>query len=57
MFRMTTSPGERVGARNLFDVEEEGFAVDRPIGHPRRINPVVAQRGDEGQGLPMAVGA
>jgi hypothetical protein len=41
---------------NLLDVEEEGFAVDRPIDHPGRINPVVAQRGDEGQGFPMAVG-
>jgi hypothetical protein len=41
---------------NLLDVKEEGFAVDRPIDHPRRINPVVAQRGDEGQGLPMAMG-
>ena len=43
-------------SENLLDVEEEGFAVDRPVDHPRRINPVVAQRGDEGQGLPMAVG-
>ena len=41
---------------NLLDVEEEDFAVDRAIDHPRRINPVVAQRGDESQGLPMAVG-
>ena len=41
---------------NLLDVEEEGFAVDRSIDHPRRIDPVMAQRGDEGQGLPMAVG-
>jgi hypothetical protein len=31
---------------NLLDVEEEGLAVDRPIDPPRRINPVVAQRGD-----------
>jgi MFS superfamily sulfate permease-like transporter len=41
---------------NLLDVKEEGFAVDRPVDDPRRINPVVAQRGDEGQGLPMAAG-
>jgi hypothetical protein len=41
---------------DLLDIEEEGFAVDRPIDRPRRIDPVVAQRGDEGQGLPTAVG-
>ena len=40
---------------DLLDVEEEDFAVDRPIDHPRRIDAVVAQRGDESQGLPMTV--
>jgi hypothetical protein len=29
--------------------EKERFAVDRPVDHPRRIDPVVAQRGNEGQ--------
>ena len=43
-------------SENLLDVEEEGFAVDRPVDHLRRTNLVVAQRGDEGQGLPMAMG-
>ena len=45
------------GEKFLLDVKEEGFAVDRPIDHPRRINPSVAQRGDEGQGLPIGDGA
>jgi hypothetical protein len=48
--------GRESRGEDLFDLEEEGFAVDRPIDHPRRIDPVVAERGDEGQGLRMAVG-
>src|SRR5580704_5061880 len=44
-------------SENLLDVEEEGFAVDRPVDPPRRINSVVAQRGDEGQGSSNGRGA
>jgi hypothetical protein len=38
---------------NLLDGEEKGFAIDRPIDYPGRIDPVAAQRGDEGQSLPI----
>jgi hypothetical protein len=36
-----------------FDVEVEEFAVYRPTDDPGRVQPVMAQRGDEGLGLPM----
>jgi hypothetical protein len=48
--------GREGRVENLLDVEEEGLAVDRPVDHPRRIDPVMAQGGDEGQGFPMGVG-
>jgi hypothetical protein len=42
---------------NRLDVEEESLAVDRPIDHsPKHINPLMAERGDQSLGLPMAVG-
>ena len=41
---------------DLLDIEEEEFAVDRAVDHPGRIDAVMAQGGDEGQGLPVAVG-
>ena len=31
-----------------FDVAVEDFAIDRPADDPGRVQPVVAQRGDEG---------
>ena len=31
-----------------FDMKVEEFPVHRPIEHPRRIQPVMAQGGDEG---------
>ena len=39
-----------------FDVEVEEFAVYRPTDDPGRVQPVMAQRGDEGLGLPVAEG-
>ena len=38
---------------HLFDIEQESLAVDRPVDEPRRLDPVVAQGGDEGGGLPI----
>ena len=39
-----------------FDVEVEEFPVYRPADDPRRVQPIMAQCGDEGLGLPMAKG-
>ena len=39
----------------LFDIGPEGVAVDGAVDHPWRIDPVDAQGGDKGHGLPMAV--
>ena len=36
------------------DVEVEQVAVDRAVDHPGRVQPVMAQGGDEGLGLPGA---
>jgi len=38
--------------KNLFDVSQEAFAVDRPIDHAGSINAVVPQRCQEGQRSP-----
>src|SRR6516164_10012902 len=40
---------------DLFDIEQEGLAIDRPLDQPWRHDPIVSQGGDEGQGLPAAV--
>ena len=39
----------------LFDVGVEAFAVDRPVEQAGRVDAVVAQRGEEGRGLPAAM--
>src|SRR5580700_9361811 len=39
----------------LFDVGEKSFAVDRTVEHAGRLDAVVAQRGEEGRGLPFAL--
>src|ERR1700692_651235 len=44
------------GCQYLLDVEGEEFAVDGAVDDPRRADPVVAQRRDEGHGFPMAEG-
>jgi hypothetical protein len=48
--------GSQRRGEDLLDVEAEELAVDRTVDHPGRIDAVVAQGGDEGQGLPVAVG-
>ena len=52
---MTMSPGLSVGHQELLDVGQEALAIDRAVEHARRIDPVVAQRGEEGQRSPAAV--
>ena len=37
-----------------FDIKVEEFAVHRPAYDPGRVQPVMAQGGDEGLGLPVA---
>src|ERR1700726_2792409 len=37
------------------DISLEGLAVDWPIEHPWCVDPVTAQRGQEGHRLPMAM--
>ena len=44
------------GRQHLLDVEGEEFAVDGTVDDPRGADPVVAQRRDEGHGLPMTEG-
>jgi len=39
-----------------FDVGLESPAVDRPVENPWRLDAIVPQGGDEGHGLPVAVG-
>lgn len=41
--------------QNLLDIGLEAFAVDRPVEHEWRGNPVVPERGEEGHGLPVAM--
>ena len=38
----------------LLDIDQEAFGVDRAIKHPRRCDPIVAQRSQERHGLPVA---
>ena len=39
----------------LLDVGEKPLAVDRAVEHAGRVDAIVAQRGQEGRGLPVAV--
>src|ERR1700738_2108555 len=41
--------------KNLFDIEQETLAVDRPVDEPWSCDASVAQWGQEGQGLPVAM--
>ena len=43
------------GSEELFDVGEEALAVDGSVEQARRFDAVVAQSGEEGRGLPVAV--
>ena len=52
---MTMSPGLQRRDEDLLDVELEALAVDRPVDQPRCVDAVVAQGGQEGHGLPVAV--
>ena len=52
---MTMSPGSRVGHQELLDIGEEACAVDRAVDDAGRVDPVAAQRGEEGQRAPVAV--
>ena len=47
--------GAERGDEDLLDVGEKGRLVDRAIKDGGRVEPVPAQRGDDGVGLPMAV--
>jgi hypothetical protein len=39
--------------QHLLDIDCEPLTVDRAIENPRRLDPIVAQRGQEGCGLPV----
>lgn len=45
---------ERWG-KDLLDVEDKELAVDGAVDHPRRVDTIMTQGGDEGQGLPVSV--
>ena len=42
------------GGEYLLDVEPEEFAVDRAVDHPGRVDAIVTQGGDEGEGVGFA---
>ena len=44
------------GNEHVLDVGAEAFAVDRTVDEQGASMPIVAKRGDEGHGFPMAVG-
>ena len=48
--------GRKRRAELLLDPGGEAFTVDRLIEDAGRVDPVAAQRGDEGHRLPMAIG-
>jgi hypothetical protein len=41
---------------NLLDIGEETLALDGAVNHARRVDPIAAQRCDEGHGFPVAMG-
>ena len=43
------------GQEDLLDIGSKALAVDRPLKQPRCIDAVMAQGGQEGRGLPVAV--
>jgi len=46
--------GFKRGDQDPFDINEEAFAVDRPVEEPWGIDPILAERGEESRGVPMA---
>lgn len=48
--------GRQGWGEDLFHIDGEELAVDRSVDHPRRINAIMAQGGDEGLGLPVSEG-
>lgn len=47
--------GSQGGDENHFDISPEAVAVDRAVEDPWRIDAIMAQRGEEGHGFPVAV--
>ena len=47
--------GLQGGNKDLLEVGSEGLAIDWPVKNPWSVDPVEAQGGQEGRGLPMAV--
>lgn len=41
--------------KNFFDIESEGFTVDRTIENPGSLDTIVAESRKEGHGFPMAM--
>ncbi len=41
--------------QHVLHIDAEALAVDRPVDEPGRIDSVVAQRGEEGRGVPAAM--
>jgi hypothetical protein len=47
--------GAKRGHEDLLDIGSKALAVDWPLKQPRRLDPIVAQRGQECCGLPVTV--
>ena len=50
---MTMSPGVQGRDQHLLDIGAEHLGVDRAVEHPGRVDPVVAQGGEESHGVPV----
>lgn len=47
--------GLQSGYQHFLDIEEEAFAVNRPVNQPWRLDAVMAQRRQEGHRAPMTM--
>ena len=47
--------GRQCGREHLLDIDEEGFAIDRPVEHEWRGDPVMPKCGKERHRAPVAV--
>ncbi len=46
--------GLEAGNEDPLDINQEAFAIDRTIEQPRRLDPVLAERGQESHGVPVS---
>src|SRR5215813_15025418 len=47
--------GTKCGEQHLVEIDLEALAVDRPLDQPWCLDPIMAQRRQEGRGVPAAL--